>query len=299
MRIGELTRDWLRTRPALLLPGLVILYFLLPLAFTKLPGTGALPQPVILGVFVAAFALPALLIVVALCYLRLRAWHEVVLLVAGLLAFLIARPMVLLLLAGRVGYGPLVLPLVQAFQPISWLRGVGDVALIFSACFLGRLVSRLIRERSMLLPVAIAAAAVDFWGVYWGFVAHVQATAPEVASHFSAAAPMPAPAGKPLPSPEIGAGDFIFLAFFFISAHRFTMNERRTFWLMWAAMAAAAVMLSFVKVLPGLVFIGLAFVIANWRDLRLNRREWITLGYAALVIAAVVGVIAGLRRLLH
>ena len=48
------------------------------------------------------------------------------------------------------------------------LRPVADLALITAGASLGMLVARLIRDPKMLLPVAVAGAVVDFWGVFFG-----------------------------------------------------------------------------------------------------------------------------------
>jgi hypothetical protein len=192
---------------------------------------------------------------------------------------------------------------------LAHLQLAGDALLVIAAVFAGRLVSRMLREPSILVPVAVVAAAVDFWGVYWGFVAHVSKVAPKVAQSFSA--PVPQIANMPVQVPMVGAvgiGDFLFLALFVAALYRLGLSLKRTFWALVIALTAgptlAFVISRFVfhyelKALPGLPFIGLAVLAANWRQVRPSREERVALLYAAATVAAVIGVYVGIRHVVH
>ena len=178
-----------------------------------------------------------------------------------------------------------------------------------AAVFLGRIVSRMLREPSILLPVAVVAAVVDFWGVYWGFVAHVSEKAPEVAQSLSAQVPQMAdmPIAVPMVG-AIGAGDFLFLALFMAALHRMGLRLRPTMWALTITLTLGPTLALLIPKwlfhheldrLPGLPFISLAALAANWRSLRPSREERWALLYAGVTVAAVIGAFVAIRRLMR
>jgi hypothetical protein len=188
-------------------------------------------------------------------------------------------------------------------------QAAGDALLVLAAVFLGRLVSRILREPSILVPVAVVAAVVDFWGVYWGFVAHVSKAAPKVAQSLSA--PVPQVANLPTGIPTVGAmgvGDFLFLAIFIAALYRMGLRLKRTVWALVITLTVGPP-LAFLasrwffhyelKALPGLPFVALAVLAANWRQVRPSREERVALLWAAVTVAAVIGTYVGIRQLIH
>jgi len=171
--------------------------------------------------------------------------------------------------------------------------------LILTAIFFGRSVAGLVREPNLLLPVLATAAVVDLWGVYYGPVAKVVQRAPEVIQQMAAQAPVfrpPTAGGTPL-VPLVGVGDFIFLAILLSCVYRFEMNVRGT--LGWAAALTFGGLMgvSFLPIrLPGLVFMGLAGVLANWQHFRFSREEKFALLYAGGLLAGVLGLLWWLWR---
>ena len=184
---------------------------------------------------------------------------------------------------------------------------VGDLLLVLMAVFLGIAASRIIRERNMLVPVAVVAAAIDTWGVYWGFVAEVGKKAPEVVQQFSAAVPGSAAAGLPVPLlSSVGIGDFLFMGLFVGAVYRLHMNPRATLWALFAVYllvppafaAVSAVTGSAAPLLPGLLFLSFAVLIANWRQFHFSRAERYALLYAGAVVAAIILLAWGVKRML-
>jgi hypothetical protein len=179
---------------------------------------------------------------------------------------------------------------------------VGDLFMFAAATMFGVLVSRVIREPNMIVPVAVAAAAVDTYGVYWGFVAMVAKRAPALVQHLSAAVPGAAAPEMPVPLlSAIGIGDYLFMGLLVAAVYRLHLQARRTLWALFIAFLAVPVVfvLSSLPALPGLPFLGLAVVAANWRHFNFSRAEKFALLYAAGVVAAIALAAWGLMRALR
>ena len=242
-----------------------------------------LAAALVLG-FGAAFVAVVVGLVIALCRIAAPAWAEAVVAVVLFGAFA----------AARIAH---------------WQSAVGDALLVVGAVFLGRLVSRILREPSILVPVAVVAALVDFWGVYWGFVAHVSKTAPQVAQTLSAQVPQMA--DMPIRIPMVGAmgvGDFLFLALFIAALHRMGIALSRSFWALAITLTAGPTLAFLIPrwlfhheltALPGLPFMALAVLAANWRAVRPSREERVALLYAGITVAAVIGAYVAIRHVLR
>lgn len=190
--------------------------------------------------------------------------------------------------------------LVSAGAKIAKVSLVGDLFLFAAAIFFGILVSRVIKERNMIVPVAVAAAAVDTYGVYWGFVSIMARKAPEVVRHLTAAVPG-ATAEVPVQLlGAIGIGDFLFMGIFVAAVYRLGMNRRGTLWALFAVFLTVPVVFGLLRLaaLPGLPFLGLAVVGANWRYFHFSRAEKFALLYAALAVAGIIGLAWWITRVL-
>ncbi len=191
--------------------------------------------------------------------------------------------------------------LTSAAAKVSHIILVGDLSLFVAATMFGVLVSRVIREPNMIVPVAVAAAAVDTYGVYWGFVAMVAKRAPALVQQLSAAVPGAAAPEMPVPLlSAIGIGDYLFMGLLVAAVYRLHMQGRRTLWALFIAFLAVPLVfvISSLPALPGLPFLGLAVVVANWRHFRFSRAEKFALLYAAGVVAAIALAAWGLMRTL-
>jgi len=176
-----------------------------------------------------------------------------------------------------------------------------DLFLFVAATFFGVLASRIVKERNILVPVAVVAAAVDAWGVYYGFVAEMAKKAPEVVQHFSASIPGASAVEMPVPLlSAIGIGDFLFMGLFVAAVYRLRMNARATLWALFVAFLTVPVVFSLAgaAALPGLPFLGFAVLVANWRHFRFSRAEKFALLYAAVAVVALVGVVWAIRNAL-
>jgi len=220
--------------------------------------------------------------------------------VAMIAAFCLFRPAVLGIIGRLLGL-PAVAELGGKLSIAPQQELLGNLTLILWAIFLGRLVSRVIREGKLLLPVAVVASVVDFITVLWGPVAAVSEKAPEVAQTFSASSPIAPPPGVAAPIlAAVGLGDFLFLAMFLAVALRYAMNATGTMWATWGVMLiapAAFFVWPEADGVPGLPFISAAVVAVNWRHMRFTREERRALVFTGVLVAAVaVGVWAVVIR---
>ena len=186
------------------------------------------------------------------------------------------------------------------------LGPAASVAFLLLCLFMGRLLSRILREANILLPVCVVAALVDVLTVYWGPVGRFVEQAPEVVSSLSVAIPEIGSAAGPDGAAGLsfvatmGLGDFIFLAAFFAAGARLGFNLRRTAWVVGTILAVGltgffvAPLLAYIPLLP---LIGAGFLLANWREFHLTTAEKRDLLYAALIIAAIIVLIVILARL--
>lgn len=237
-------------------------------------------------VVVAIFMLVQIAMVYYFAAIRMRPWQTALCLVGSLIgAVLIVQIMVLRLgLPENLGHWPglrqqiMVLALYPGFlkMPATLLITV------FAAASLGYLVSHVLKDKNLLLPVVMLAAYIDFWTVTRGPVAHVLEKEPEVAQAVSA--PIPAAgAGSFVPVTMIGPGDFLFMALVFAVVHRFKLDGARNFWFVFGTMTAGmlAVFLGLLDALPALMVLAVGVVAANWGKFKLSRDEKISVAVVA------------------
>ncbi len=172
-----------------------------------------------------------------------------------------------------------------------------SVVFLLFCLLIGRLISRIIREANILVPVCIVAAAADIFTVYWGPTGKFLAQAPQVVAALSVQIPEVGSATGPegvagLRFITMGLGDFIFLAVFLTAGARLGFNLARTGWVIAIILAVGLTTLFFVPAAaPLLPFIAAGFLIANWREFQLSRAEKKNLLYAAVIAAVVVAVV--------
>ncbi len=185
-----------------------------------------------------------------------------------------------------------------------------DMALLCAAMFGGVSLSRMIRTPNMLGPIGGIIAVIDIWGVLFGGpVSKIMAS--EAAKPVTQAAMTSGPqigavgAARPefaIPLPQIGVGDFLFLALLLgiIVIHR--MNWRTPAWTIWLLVSGALLSITFLPffpALPGLLFIGAGAVLPNLKYFTYTRDEKFALLWAGvLVLVMTVGIHFGLRHML-
>jgi len=302
----EPSEKWSSRKPA---PAALV-YLLCYLAVAVVGGqlVSLLPSRLTAGAVVtvlgAVVLLISLLLVLAICRLPMPVGREMAWVLGLSALFALVRPAVFAYLGRWTGH-----PAAgrQMAETLSVMPGelqllIGNAVLITWAGFLGKLVSRIIREGKLLLPVAMVAAIADIITVFWGIVAHVSETAPEVVQTFSAAAPIAPPPGvaAPMLLSAVGIGDFLFFAVFLATTIRYLMRPAATMWATFAVMLIAPLayyLYPDATGMPGLPFVSAAALWANWRYLRFTGEERRALAFAgAFVLAAVIGLWLAFHR---
>ncbi len=180
-----------------------------------------------------------------------------------------------------------------------------DVILLLALILGGRLLSRIVRERSLVIPVALVLALADIFTVFLGPTALALEEAPELVAAVSVKLPAMGSATGPAGVAglrhvaTLGPGDTFFATLLFAVVLRFGLDLRRSFWWMYAIVGvvlAAAVAVPGMPPLPVLPLMAVGFLVVNWRDVRLTRTEWV---YVAIVFAVVIALFAGLRVLVQ
>ena len=172
------------------------------------------------------------------------------------------------------------------------LRGL---TITLGCAFFGILLSRIIREPNVLLPVALVAMPIDYLGAMTpiGFTQNAVANNPKMVQALSV--PVPAVGGGGAhggihPIAFIGPGDALFMAFFFAVALRLGLNVRGTFWWMYGLLTLTMLVVLFTGIpIAALIPMGLAVLIANGRAFKLKREEVFATLYAVILILALVG----------
>jgi len=249
---------------------------------------------IIAGVGLTSLAF-ALLLALSLCRIPLRAGAEAALMVGAGVVFAAARPMVVAVVGRWLGAAETGQRLAEALPAFLGQESIGNTALIVWAIFLGRLVSRVIREGKLLLPVAVVASIADIITVFHGVVAKVTEQAPEVVEAFSATMPVEIPAGVSVPVlTAVGIGDFLFLALFLSVALRYSMNAVKAMWAVFAAMLVAPFAFFLwpdAPGMPGLPFISAGLLAAVWPHLKYSREERRALAVSGVLVAVVAVVV--------
>lgn len=152
-----------------------------------------------------------------------------------------------------------------------------DIGLLCAATFGGGLVARLISSPNLLGPLCGLLAMLDIWFVlFQGIASQMMESAPAYAAKVTAAAPaVGAATSKFHVAPVgIGAADYLFIGFFFAVMHRFSMNWRASAkWMIFLVSGALLAVMFGIGMLPGLLFIGAAAAIPNWKFFEYSKEE--------------------------
>ncbi|MHB1457609.1 MAG: hypothetical protein ACYC0V_11910 [Armatimonadota bacterium] len=167
---------------------------------------------------------------------------------------------------------------------LALTMAIRDMSLMIFAAALGCIISFIIKEPNIVVPVALFAAVVDYWGVTSGPLSVVLAKRPAILDVVSVHMPVPI---VNAPGTLIGLGDFVFLGIFFSILYRFALNTKLSFWLGYAFLTVTMFIVTAVDVaIPALVPIGAAIIIANYKAIELKRDEKLATLYVGIIIFA-------------
>ena len=142
------------------------------------------------------------------------------------------------------------------------LIGVANLGVLAAAIALGWLVARGLKKPSYLLTAAAVGALTDIYSVYFGPSKQILESAvfPYVGFQWGVF-------GQGV-IPCVGAGDFIFLALFFVGVRFFKLDDRKTFLAMIAAFSLGFLSLVLSpKGIPALPFMAALLLLVHGRDL--------------------------------
>jgi hypothetical protein len=185
--------------------------------------------------------------------------------------------------------------------PISGVaRAVQDAGLATWCVGLGALLATLVRDKNILIPIAIFLAIYDAFLVLTpvGPTAQFLEHMPEVLHTGGMSVPAVADrptGGRAAISATVGPADLVFLGAFFIALFRFRMRTEATLrWTLPALIVYMVLVGLFGIPLPALIPIGIVLVAVNWREFRLTRDEKIS---TAVVVVIGLALLAwGLTR---
>lgn len=175
--------------------------------------------------------------------------------------------------------------------------------LFLVACaFFGRLIARLVREKNMLLPIAVVLIMVDIFTVFVGPTGKALEKAPDLVEKLSIGLPeVGSAAGKEGGAGlafigAAGLGDFIFLGFFFVACARYGLRLDRTLWWAFALMSVAILGYLAIPGVPGiplLPFVSIGFLLANTGMFDFSGREklYLAVGFVFIAVLLTIGVI--------
>jgi hypothetical protein len=184
---------------------------------------------------------------------------------------------------------------VMVFQAVPGLRGL---LLIVLATGLGVILSQLVREIKILLPVAVVLAVVDLYVVFGGGLVTQansgKAPAAQAAMRSLTVGITPRlPANVVSPPPlAVGFADFLFIALFFAAFARFGIPAGRTFALLCGILCLymLAVIIGHLD-LPALLPIACVVIGGNMRAFHYKREEAFAMLYAGLIVLGILGVL--------
>jgi hypothetical protein len=169
-----------------------------------------------------------------------------------------------------------------------------SVTITLGCAFFGILLSRIVREANVLLPVALVAMPIDYLGAMTsiGFTQNAVTQNPQLVQALSVQVPAVGSGphhGVLHPIAFIGPGDALFMAFFFAVVLRLNLNIRGTFWWMYGLLTATMLIVLFTDInIAALIPMGLAVIAANFRSFNLKREEVFATLYAAIMIMILV-----------
>lgn len=162
------------------------------------------------------------------------------------------------------------------------------ILLTLGLTYLGTMLSRIIREANVLLPVAFVAMPIDYIGAMTptGYTHDMVKHHPNLVQNVSVSVPV---MHGVHPIGFIGPGDVLFIAFFLAVAVNLSLNEPLTFKLMYVFLTATMLLVTFGGLnIAALVPMGLAVLAANYKHFKLERSEVFASIYAMLIVLALI-----------
>ncbi len=187
-------------------------------------------------------------------------------------------------------------------------HSLNTVTLLCITFTLGLWLAGELEKAGHMILLGILGMLVDVWSVFQGPSKNVgQAITEHVVQQFETGVWHPPPVveflllswpqpGSDFIMPLLGFGDLVFIAIFLGGARRFGLSIPRTVFLLLAGLAHSFALAFYFQIpIPALPFICGFFIIGNFRNVSVSRKEWIL----TLVICGVVIIIGLLNWLIN
>ena len=170
-----------------------------------------------------------------------------------------------------------------------------DVAFLVACVLAGRLLSRIISERNLLLPVALVLGLADIFTVFIGPTGALLKRAPELVANLSIRVPQVGSAAGAQGAAGLahvatmGPGDLVFASLLLVGAVRFGLSLRRNFIGILVPVVVGLggfILVPFLPGVPVLPLMVIGFLIANRGCFKLTAAEKRNMGIAAVFIVA-------------
>jgi hypothetical protein len=175
------------------------------------------------------------------------------------------------------------------------VTGLQGLVMVWLAASVGALLSRLVREIKILLPMAVALACVDLYVVFGGGLVTQAKKGNAPAKVAMQALTVKMPTTHPVHGVQpmqfaVGFADYLFVALFFACFARFALPLRSTLIVLCGTLMGYMILVGLTGWdLPALVPIAIVVISMNWRQFRYERSEAFALLYAGLIVAALAG----------
>lgn len=175
---------------------------------------------------------------------------------------------------------------------------ISQTGLLIGCIGLGALIASLLREKNILIPVAIFLVGFDIFLVLtpYGVTQKLMKANPNILSKIAMSIPKTTSVISDASSVTVakaalvGPADLVFLGAFFLAMYRFKMRPRETLKIMIPTLIGY---MTFVILtgwnLPALVPIGLVTLFVNYREFNLNKEEKTSTAVLAVIVLAILG----------
>ena len=168
-------------------------------------------------------------------------------------------------------------------------NAIGQIGLPIWCVGLGALLATLIKDKNIVVPIAIFLAFLDMFLVFspLGVTNRLIRRMPDVLPAIAVQVPHASHAASThhiTPGSLAGPADFLFLAMFLIALFRFNMRAKTTVLVVIPTLIIYMFLVTLLKsALPALVPIGLVVLIINWKEFKLTKDEKISTAFVTVL----------------
>jgi len=169
------------------------------------------------------------------------------------------------------------------------INALGQIGLPIWCVGLGALLATFIKDRNIVVPIAIFLAFLDMFLVFspLGVTHIIIKRVPEMLPAIAAQVPVASheiTGEKVTPGALAGPADFMFLAMFLVAIFRHNMKGRRTVIVVIPTLLAYMLLVNITHTsLPALLPIGGVVLLVNWREFELTKDEKISTGLVTIM----------------